>query len=271
MVPRSVSNNDCKNPGMWDDFAAGKFDAHYRAFARSFTDIVRSKGRDPANHVIRLGWEMNGNWYPWSICNKVEEFKRSWERAVNILRTEIPGIMIDFSPSRPYVGFTEGRAYNGTPGINLEGFLPAEHSYDVISRSHHDTHPSVTSEDTWQAHLRPPASKKEIGLLELVEAGIAHGKKIALTEWATQMEDCGPNHRTAPDPALFIKKTYEFLTENAANIAWDTHFSPSCTQLYGRQSTSAAEAYKSLWGSGSGGGGDTSPVRPNPPQLTTAD
>jgi hypothetical protein len=280
MVPKSISNKDCENLGMWDDFAAGKFDGHYRTFARNFNAIVKSKGRDPANHVIRLGWEMNGNWYPWSICNKVKEFKQSWERAVNILRTEIPGIIIDFSPARPYVGFTGKRSYNGTPGINLEGFLPAENSYDVISRSHHDARPEVTSEETWQEHLRPAASKKEIGLLDLVEAGRAHGKKIALTEWATQMDDCTPRHVKAPNPALFIQKTYEFLAENAANVAWDTHFSIGCTQLYGRQNTSAAETYRSLWGSGSGGGSviidsgggsGSSPARPNPPQNLVAD
>ena len=43
MVPKSVSNKNCGNPRMWDDFAAGKFDEHYRTFARNFNAIVRSK------------------------------------------------------------------------------------------------------------------------------------------------------------------------------------------------------------------------------------
>ena len=39
---------------------------------------------------------MDGDWYPWSICDNVTKFKASWERAVNIIRTELPGIVIDF-------------------------------------------------------------------------------------------------------------------------------------------------------------------------------
>lgn len=254
MVPMSESNRNCGNPAMWDRFAAGDFDQHYRVFARNLKTLVQNKGRDPANHAIRLGWEMNGDWYPWSVCNKIAEFKASWERAVGIIKAEIPGILIDFSPARPYVGFTAGRNYNGTGGVNLEGLLPAENSYDVISRSHHDTHPYATSDATWQEHLQPAASKKQIGLLDLVNAAEAHGKKMALTEWGTQMADCGPDHQTSPNPDFFLQKTYEFLSANAANIAWETHFSVGCTQLYGRQDTAAAQTYKNLWGSGAGGG-----------------
>jgi hypothetical protein len=267
MLPESLSNRGCSNPGVWDRFAAGDFDEHYTAFARAFRARVEGFGRNPADHVIRLGWEMNGDWYAWSICNKQTQFKASWERAVRIIRKEIPGIKIDFSPARPYVGFTGGKNYNGGPGCDLECFLPAEWSYDVISRSTHDSHPFVVDESSWQIHLDPPANDRRIGLLDIVRAAKAHGKKIALTEWAPQMTDCNDSFSRSPKPELFIRKVYDFLSSNAELVAWDTHFSVGCVALYNRESTEAAREYRAKWGGGMGG--DSQPrVAPLPPELS---
>lgn len=131
---------------------------------------------------------------------------------------------IDFSPARPYVGFTAGRNYNGGSGVNLEGFLPAESSYDVISRSTNDANPFVTNEASWQTHYNPTASGKRVGLLDIVNAAKAHGKKIALIEYAAQMSDCSANFSTSPAPVFFYQKIDGFLNANVSLVAWDTKF-----------------------------------------------
>lgn len=265
MLPRSDSNKGCNNPAVWDRFARGDFDDHYLVMAQNFKKLAQQYGRDPSNTIFRLGWEMNGEHYPWSICNKVNEFKQSWERATRIIRAEIPGVLFDFSPAHRYVGYTAGLNYNGTDGINLAGFLPDPSTYDVISMSHHDVRPFTTSESEWQNSIvAPPRSEKRIGLQELVDTATAKGKKFALTEWATQLADCGPDHPTSPDPALFLKKTYEFLWANRSKVAWDTHFSVGCTELYDRSSTEAAKTYKELWGRGTDDG--AAETQPTPPQ-----
>jgi len=265
MLPQSHSNRGCNNPAVWDQFVRGDFDQHYAVMARNFKQLAQQHGRDPSNHIFRLGWEMNGEHYPWSICNKVSEFKQSWERATRIIRAEIPGVLFDFSPAHRYVGYTTGRNYNGTDGINLAGFLPDPSTYDVISMSHHDVRPFTTSESVWQNSVYdPPRSERKIGLKELVDTATAKGKKFALTEWGTQMVNCGPDHPAAPDPALFLRKTYEFLWANRSKVAWDTHFSVGCTQLYDRTSTRAAQTYRDLWRSGRDDGGGSSV--PAPPQ-----
>lgn len=273
MAPASHSNRNCANPGMWDQFAAGSFDSHWQQMAVNFKALAQSYGRDPANHVIRLGWEMNGDWYPWSICNKVEQFKTSWQRVVGIIRAQIPGIMFDFSVSSPYVGFTAGRNYGGGPGVNLAAFLPNSSTYDVVSISVHDGFPDTVDDATWvRSNYNPPQGERKIGLVELVNTAKAVGKKIALSEWAAQMADCDSTWDTSPKPELVIAKVYEFLTANASMVAWETHFSPSCTALYSRSTTQAAQTYKSLWGSGVGGGSLTLGTgEPRRPQLVEVD
>ena len=268
MLPNEVSNKDCRNPGVWDQFAAGQFDSHYREMARNMRSLIQNSGRDPSTVIIRLGWEMNGYWYAWSICDKVPQFKQSWERAVRIIREEMPGMQFDFSAGRPYAGFTAGLNYGGGAGVNLAGLLPADDSYDFISRSTHDARPFTTSDATFEeSTLSPPPSSRTIGLLELRDTAAARGKKFALSEWGAQMVDCSSNWPKSPNPAMFLSKVYDFLLANANHLAWDTYFSPSCTQLYGRQTTDAAKTYKSLWGNSqpAGNGGNNDAV-PNAPQ-----
>jgi len=268
MLPTEVSNRGCRNPGVWDQFAAGAFDSHYREMARNMRSLIQNSGRDPSTVIIRLGWEMNGEWYPWSVCNKVTQFKQSWERAVRIIREEMPGIQFDFSVSRPYAGYTAGRNYAGSSGVNLAGFLPADNSYDFISRSTHDGQPFTTSDATFEAStLNPPPSARSIGLVELRNTAVARGKKFALSEWSAQMENCEAAWPQSPNPALFLEKVYAFLLANADHVAWDAYFSVGCTQLHNRYSTDAAKMYKSLWGTSQpdGSGGNENPT-PNSPQ-----
>ena len=277
MLPEELSNKNCQNPGIWDRFAAGEFDSHYRTMAQNMKNLIQNSGRDPQTVILRLGWEMNGDWYPWSICNKVAEFKASWERAVGIIRSVMPGMRFDFSVGRPYAGFTSGRNYGGAAGVNLAGLLPSSSTYDVISRSTHDGLPFTVDDATFtQSTYNPPASSRTIGLLELRDTAAAVGKKFALSEWGSQMEDCHASGTwpTAPDPELFVRKVYAFLAANADMVAWDSYFSVSCTQLYGRQTTGTAMAYKSLWNSsgstgGGTGGGQTTASPPKPPELVS--
>lgn len=252
MLPNEASNKGCKNPAVWDQFAAGNFDAHYREMAQNMRQLIENSGRDPSTVILRLGWEMNGDWYPWSICENVAEFKRSWERAVRIIREEMPAMQFDFSASRPYVGYTAGRNYNGGPGVNLAGFLPATDTYDYISRSTHDGQPQTIDDTSWtKSNFNPSSGSKAIGLLELRDTAIARGKKFALSEWSAQMDNCEGAWTASEKPALFLQNVYEFLAANAEHVAWDAYFSVGCTQLYGRQSTDAAKTYKSLWGKAS--------------------
>ncbi len=235
MIPNSFSNAKCKNTGVWDRFAQGEFDNRYVKLGQNLKKIAAQYGRDPKYFVIRLGWEMNGDWYPWSVCNKTNEFKQSWARATRILRQEIPGVVIDFSPN------------HGSGGNNpmIASILPPIDTFDVISMSHHDGLPFVQDESSWNLHLNGASDRD--GLQPILNLAVEKGKKFALTEWGTSMEKCDSTWVKTPKPEFFIRKTYEFLSANRAHIAWDTHFSPGCTSLYTHQSTEAAKTYKELW------------------------
>jgi hypothetical protein len=189
--------------------------------------------------------------------HKVSAFKTAWARVVSAIRTEIPGIYVDFSPARAYVGFNAGRDYSagvcGSGGCDLAAFVPVSTSYDTLSLSVHDGLPHTVDQATWEfAYLDPPASERRIGLTELLAVAVANDKKVALSEWAPVMADegCGGVWIKSPDPALFIQKVFDWLDANKSFVAFDTYFSPSCTSLYNRQATDAAITYKACWDDG---------------------
>jgi hypothetical protein len=247
---KRLSGGDAWGVQQWNNFRYGYYDDHYRTMAQGLKNLcdgshgIGSDGlrRSASSFILRLGWEMNGNWYAWSILNNVTAFKAAWERVVGIIREEIPDIWFDFSPSPSPVSGT-------SPAVYIENYTPNPNSWNVLSVSHHDaatvsgqSSSTVirTSPSTWTPH--------ETYLNRFLNHAKSLGKKMALTEWAAQMANCDTTyHVQSQDPEWFYIKTWEWLDAHKADIAWDTHFSPGCCSLVSRQTTAAAIYYKAHW------------------------
>ncbi len=252
----SSGNRDCQYSALWSKMANGDYDTYYTTFANNIRSDLQSAGRDPngSDLILRLGWEMTGDWYSWSICNEITNFKTAWARVVGIIRGVMPDIGFDLSPAKAYPGFTgTGRNYTSgfcaPGGCTLDEWAPADSTYDFVSRSTHDKDPFVIDLTTWeQSQLF--TSGNNHGLQEVLEFVQSKDKKMALTEWATQITDCSASFPAAPNPVQFLTQAHAWLSANSDWIAWDAYFSPSCTQLYNDNgnNTAARNKYDELWG-----------------------
>lgn len=236
---------------MWNDAAAGNYDSRVVTFAESLRAwYVSKRPNDPTGQflALRWGWEMNGAWYAWSICNKHVQFKAYWERSIPIIRAELSAITIDFSPAMTYPRCSAGA--NCQPIVPLASFAPAASTWDIVTRSHHNSSPQVTSVANFNAvHV---TTTTQISLNEVLALAVANGKKMGLTEWGTPMASattCSPNHPPASQASgeAFIQGTYDFLSANAAQIGWDAYFSTSCGSLHNRPTEAPAIVFKNLW------------------------
>ncbi len=256
MMGAANSTKACANLSNWDLAAGGSFDSHWVSAADNFRLKAISYGRDPANHVIRLGWEMNGNWYAWSVCNKQTAFKAYWERIYDIWQAEIPGILFDFSFAREYVGYATSAA-KGSGTCNLACFAPAARTYNVLARSHHDGYPQTTSEATWlSSQINSAATGNQIGWNEVEAFAATVGKRLAITEWHIQYQACW-GEGISQNPNLFLTKTNELIRRFIAEdkFAWETYLSFGCSSMYYRPTTVSpagsgqipAQTYLSLW------------------------
>jgi hypothetical protein len=257
----NLSNKNNARPATWTEIAAGMYDAHYTAMATAMRTLIVNSGRDintnGGNVVLRLGWEMNGDWYDHSICNSIEDFKLSWARIVGLIRAVIPTMKFDFSPARPWVGFTAGRNY--VRPTSLLGFIPDPSTFDYITRSTHDVYtdvpgygPTSTVDETTfnYKHVSPPNTPydKRLSLTEMVTVANSLGKRYGISEWATQMGTQQTGELVqASAPEVFVAQVYNWLNANKAGLCWDAYLSSSNEALHTRPTSAAAIAYKDLW------------------------
>src|SRR4051812_23772195 len=89
-----------------------------------------------------------------------------------------------------------------------------------------------------------------VGYGAWVKAAVAHGKKLAVSEWGVWDWD-GPGPVDADNP-FYIQKMYEFFRANAPSIEYETYY--NCVaehRLYPNTPYPAASArYQELWSAG---------------------
>jgi hypothetical protein len=141
---------------------AGRFGdtSHDGAFRELATAIAAR--RVAGQVIIRLGWEMNGDWFPWG--GNASGFTNMWRRLIPIFRSVNGQFRFDWSPN----GFTAATDwYPGDDVVDLVGM----DLYDV----------------TWHAPGGDPSvrwSKLSPNLSAQAAFAGAHHKQVTLDEWA---------------------------------------------------------------------------------------
>lgn len=238
MIPQSHSNKQFRNPGVWDQYAAGDFNDHIEAMVDKLVSLCAARGRNPNTIYFRLGWEMSGDWYPWAVGDKIPQYKTSWGIAADIIRSRIPGAVMSWEPARRKGG--TGR------NVDIEDLCPAASKITTVGRSLHDSGPFTIDDATWNLQLN--GNSQNYGLNHVAALATSLGKKLGFSEWSPQVTDCDATHLASPNGALFISKTYDFFVANQSRMLWDTFFTPGCCALYNRTTIPAAVAYKARWG-----------------------
>ncbi len=196
--------------------AFGSFvDAHTaggQATARAQLEVTASGANDGAFYnvaktlrdagyptaVIRLGWEFDGGWMPWSSMGNEGLFIQAYRHVHDIFESVSPGFRYD---------------WNGTAGWlapQLSAY-PGDGYVDIIGLDVYDRGLSVTS------RLLPY-------LQEHRDFALAHGKQLSYPEWGL----CGGGTQggNGDDPA-FIRMMYDFMMSLAgdkATLAYHAYF-----------------------------------------------
>jgi hypothetical protein len=270
MVPQDTTNRRGANSSLWANYAGGTYDSDVTTSANNMRTDLLNAGRDPngSDLILRFGWEMNGEWYPWSVvganasqsATNITNYKLAWNRATALYKAVMPDVRFDWSPGMPRAGYywSGSRNYSAVGnGLTLLDFMPSD-NVDFISRSTHDANAVTTSEQSfYNNHIDPLGQGfgKKYGLQEMADAANSRGIQIGLSEWATQITASG-SWPEAPNPDIFIQEVWDFLFANQSIVAFDTYFSPSFTQLYNRSAgqgpiygkgLDAQAKYFSLW------------------------
>ncbi len=166
---------------------AGSYDQHFAALGRNLV----AAGHDDA--VLRLGWEMNGDWFPWSIIGHEAEFAAYFRRIVTTMRA-VPGARFSFEYN-PTLGA-------GSWGAKPNAAWPGDAYVDVIGLDVYDSlwgNSTATPAQRWAA-----VQGGTYGLDWWADFAARHGDKpFGFPEWGL-WETSGQNGGGGGDNPLFI-------------------------------------------------------------------
>jgi hypothetical protein len=214
--------------GSLRDAANGKYDELYRTYG----GLLVNNGY--GGFVIRLGWEFNANWYPWSATKDPQAWADAWRRIVTVLR-EIEGakFQFDWCPAASARGFSADRAYPGDDFVDFVGI----DFYNMPV----DGKPQ-TPEQRWQTRMN-----MHHGLKWQRDFAQDHRKRMSIPEWGT-----GPHAKYggAPDDAYFIEQMAAWMSDNkvAYHNYWEYKNKDLDTRLSNGSQPKAAAAFLKFFG-----------------------
>jgi hypothetical protein len=267
--------NSIANPttGIWDQLATGtspggQYVDEYTRLATNYRAYILSKGRDPANSIIRFGWEMNGHWYPHAVCSQVAEFKTFWVNVVGIFRSVMPDIKFDFSPAKPYFNYV-GPFWTNRGGLTPMGLCDASPDPDFVdlySVSVHDRDPDTISFATFQQAIGNNPSDQQIDLEELRTCARSLGKLYGVGEWSTSYDRdddpatplvtenlCG-GEGDKPRPDLFNQYFFDWAQAQGDWLSYELNLTGGCytvwdTATFPTWGPAGRTKFFELWGS----------------------
>jgi hypothetical protein len=195
--------------------AAGDENANFVAIAQNLVHLGFG------NAVLRLGWEFDGNWYPWKVQSDADaaNFATYWQNIVTAMRS-VPGA--DFTFLWSPAGFQSlswdiTDAYPGDNYVDDVSMDVYDWSWESSIFPSGDPHNSATvaqSNAQFNVFLNDPE-----GLNWLASFAQAHHKTLVIPEWAVTNRDDG--HGLGDDPT-FINNMYNWMVTN--HVAWSIYF-----------------------------------------------
>lgn len=186
--------------GTLAEGASGANNDHFRRLAQTLV----AGGESDA--VLRLGWEFNGNWFPWRASSGPANFAAYWRQIVQTVRA-VPGanFQFDWSPVMSTGAVAPELAYPGDAYVDYIGL----DAYDQ------DWNPGWEDPITrWTNMMNQPH-----GLRWHRDFATAHGKPMTFPEWGLFER---PDGHGGGDNPYFIQKMHEWFASN--NVAYALYF-----------------------------------------------
>ena len=197
--------------------ATGADDQHYIQAAQKIAAY------DP-NAIIRIGWEMNGDWYPWSAASDPQGYIDAYRHAVDAFRSVSPNFTFVWSPNIGTGTIDPEKVYPGDAYVNVVGMSVYEGSSWFAGK---------TPEQRWDWLMNQPD-----GLKWQQEFAAAHGKPMGYPEYASDFND-----------GYFVSHMADWIKSN--NVAFQSWWNANDAFNGSLQTHLTNEqAYEAAWGPG---------------------
>ncbi|CAO5156861.1 Beta-mannanase [Frankia sp. AiPs1] len=212
--------------------ANGAYSSHWATFG----SWLVGKGR-PAS-IIRLAWEFNGNWFPWSVSNtNPTTWVTCFRQVVSAIRSTDPQARIDWTLN----------AHSG----NAWSVYPGDSYVDIIGVDSYDHWPASTTDATFAEQCA-----EATGLCSTIAFARQHGKQFSVPEWglvAKSDTGAGKAGQAGGDNPVYIRNMYNTFKANKDVLAYETYFKNSeagnvhSSLVNPDENPISAATYASLW------------------------
>jgi Glycosyl hydrolase family 26 len=224
MVPCGAPSTECSpNASEFDSVASGADDSYYATLAQNL--VAGGFG----SSYIRLGWEFQGGWFPWSICNSdgQKDFVAAFRNIVTSMRS-VSGANFQF------IWNPDDSADTSCSG-QLEDYYPGDSYVNMVALDVYDMNGAEDTDSArwtdmlngvnaggWTATAPQSIngqSFKGYGLNWLDAFANEHGKEIGLPEWGLWSSD---NDGGGDDP-YFVNEMASWIKTYATGptIFWN--------------------------------------------------
>lgn len=208
------------------DVVNGDWDGQYSRMAQELRDAATGDTHSNAgypNAVIRLGYEFDGGWMPWSANGNEALWVQAYQHVWGLLHAVSSGFTFDWNGDPGYMQ-SETAAYPGDAYVDTIGL-------DVYDQGAGAAWNSTTN--TW---VDPVASFNVIkaNLQWTENFAVTHGKTVSYPEWALSGHKPGQTDQNGGDDPTFIQGMYDWMsrlpTSGAGSLAYDSYFDQSPDQ-----------------------------------------
>jgi hypothetical protein len=193
--------------GQFEAVGRGDFDSYFRQCANSVN------GTAADDMIIRLGWEMNGNTFPWRVDvdggagaatdAEVANYKAAYRHVVQVMNAANPELQFEWEPN---VTLDDA-------GRSLEDLYPGDDVTDYIGLAVYDYNicgfPN-TVDGRWNCLQDPIANRADDnGMIHHASFAAAHNKPMTFTEyglWTTTRSPGGGG-----DNPIFINRMADWI------------------------------------------------------------
>lgn len=241
VVAVGLGTKSDNGPGTLRAIAAGAHDDTYRGIAEAYRD-AGYKTID-----MRIGWEMNGDFMPWSMGTTTESVNQ-WKAAFAHVADVVHGVSgmkvnVVWNPNASNNNKIDVKsAYPGDDKVDIIGLdiYSPTYKYDgSVSNSQYYNNPSASQ---YHANGEDPA---QWGLAQTIDLAKAHGKPVGIGETGIAVGD------NTDLPATIAA---DFSAPGAPQLAfvnvWDVWTGEGDWHFTDGHNPAAAKAWASAFGSG---------------------
>ena len=167
---------------------------------------------------IRLGWEFNGNWYPWQAggAGSTTNFINYWNAIAQTMKN-VPGENFKFVWNPALGGQT----------VDAKLYYPGSTNVDYIGPDVYDDYTGFYPWNTSTAVTIQQAQERSIatiltetnGLMAMRDFAAQNGKPLVIPEWGLHDTSVG-----GMDNPFFVQALAAFMADPTNNVAWQSYY-----------------------------------------------